>query len=69
MDELTRANRDLHLQQALTQQKLNALEEQVKVMREELQKEKREHDLTRRALALSRRTSQQMQAIWDDVMD
>ena len=68
MEELAQQNRDLHLQQTLNQQKLQALEEQVKVLTDALTKERLEHNLTRRALELSRRTSQQMHAIWDEVM-
>lgn len=50
------------------QQRLYVLEEQVKAMTRALQKEHREHELTKKALELSRRTTEQMHAVWDDVM-
>ena len=37
-------------------------------MQEALQKERREHELTKKALELSRRTTQQMHAVWNDIM-
>ena len=37
-------------------------------MQEALHKEQREHELTIKSLELSRRTTQQMHALWNDVM-
>lgn len=56
-EELAKENHDLHLQQLHHQQRLYALEEQVKAMTRALMKERREHELTKIALELSRRTT------------
>ena len=44
------------------------MERQLAKMREALHKERREHELTKKALELSRRTTQQMYAVWNDLM-
>ena len=56
-EQLKQENQDLHLTQFLHQQRIEALELEVQQIKEALTAEKRDHELTHRALELAQRTT------------
>ena len=55
--QLQHENREMHMAQLHHKQLIEAMEKQLKYMQKALQKERREHELMKRAVELSRRTA------------